>query len=62
MSKISDAVIQAEEEKLEGWKGQWQEETRKMYELAEQWDGVYSQIDGAVGEVRYIKEKENERT
>jgi len=46
MSKIGDAVIQAEEERLEGWKGKWQEDTRKMHELAEQWDGVYPEIEG----------------
>lgn len=60
MSKIGDAVIQAEEEKLEGWRGKWQEETRKMHELAERWGGIYPQIEGVVGEVRYIKGKENE--
>jgi len=59
MSKIMDMIIKAEEsedERLE----KWRENTRKMYELAEQWNGVYSTIDGVVGKVRYIKGKENE--
>lgn len=47
MSKIKDALLQAEEtedfsdEQME----KWREETRKIDELAEQWDGVYQQID-----------------
>jgi len=60
MSKIMDMIIKAEEsedERLE----KWREDTRKMHELAEQWDGVYSQIEGVVGKVRYIKGKEDER-
>ena len=51
MSKIKDVLLQAEEsedKRLE----KWREDTRKMHELAERWDGVYSQIDGVVGKVR----------
>jgi len=59
MSKINDMIIQAEESKDERLE-KWRENTRKMHELAEQWDGVYNTIDGVVGKVRYIKGKENE--
>ena len=48
MSKIGDMNIRAEESEDERLK-QWRENTRKMYELAEQWDGVYQQIDGVIG-------------
>ena len=54
MSKIKDVLLQAEEsedKRLE----KWREETRKMHQLQEQWDGVYSEIDGVVGKVRGVE-------
>lgn len=59
MSKIKDMIMRAEEsedKRLE----KYRELSRKMQELAEQWDGIYKEIEGVVGEVRYIKGKENE--
>lgn len=39
-------------------KEQWRQDTLKMLELSEQWDGVYQQIDGVIG--NKIPEKEHE--
>lgn len=51
MSKIKDALLQAEEtedfsdEQME----KWREETRKMVELDKEWLKVCGRIDGIVG-------------
>lgn len=58
---ISDKVIQAEEVEAfeDKHKEQWRKDTLKMLELAEQWDGVYPQMDGVIGNKQ--KGKDNER-
>ena len=58
MSKIKDVLLQAEESEDKQLE-KWRRETEKMHQLQEQWDGIYSQIDGVVGKVK--KGEENER-
>lgn len=52
MSKINDKIIQSEEWPDDEQMQKWREETRKLDELAEQWNGVYQQIDGVIGSKR----------
>ena len=49
MSKIGSKIIEAEEsddKKL----AYWREQTRRMHELQDEWDGMYNEMDGVIGQ------------
>ena len=60
MSKIGSKIIEAEEsddKKL----AYWREQTRRMHELQDEWDGMYNEMDGVIGQKKN-RGRKNERT